>query len=228
MRNFILLYILDKRHYLGNSRLVVSSEKRASVGNDKRSACKTLKMGKHFGRKNSAAIPEAKLAAVVILNYNRINAVTREVGSCVKMSYKAKPCGVLIPVRCRKLCVYVATALYVVFCYLFLGIKYSRVRRYYKTMYYMSLGLKSVEMNYFYCFDEKVLQKETIDVHSCIFEIWDRKYKEWLEREVYCDPEKPLPPFEEGDEILYVTQSSYLLQYEIKQKKAVEFEEVDE
>jgi hypothetical protein len=127
-----------------------------------------------------------------------------------------------------KLCVFVATAIYVIFCYLFLGIKYSRVRRYYKTMYFMSLGLKSVEKNYFYCFDEKVLQKETIDVHSCIFEVWDRKHKEWLEREVYCDPEKPLPPFEEGDEILYVTQSSYLLQYEIKQKNAVEFEEVEE
>ena len=83
-----------------------------------------------------------------------------------------------------KLCVYVVTVLYVVFCFLFLGIKYGRVRRYYKTLSFMSLGLKSVEKNYFYCFDEKVLQKETIDVSSCIFERWDKKNREWLEREI--------------------------------------------
>lgn len=127
-----------------------------------------------------------------------------------------------------KLCVYVATALYVVFCFLFMGIKYSRVRRYYKTLSFMSLGLKSVEKNYFYTFDEKVLQKETIDVLSCVFEWWDKKNREWLEREIYCDPEKPLPSFEEGDYIRYITQSSYLIQYEILEKHALEFEEVDD
>ena len=127
-----------------------------------------------------------------------------------------------------KLCVYVVTALYVIFAFLFLGIKYSRVRRYYKTLYFMSMGLKNVEKNYFYCFDEKVLQKETIDVLSCIFEWFDKKHKEWLEREIYCDPEKPLPPFEEGDYVQYVTQSSYLIQYNILEKHALEFEEVEE
>ena len=127
-----------------------------------------------------------------------------------------------------KVCVYTVTAFYVIFCFLFMGIKYSRVRRYYKTLSFMSLGLKSVEKNYFYTFDEKVLQKETIDVLSCIFEWWDKKHKEWLEREIYCDPEKPLPPFEEGDYIRYITQSSYLIQYEILEKHALEFEEVDD
>lgn len=127
-----------------------------------------------------------------------------------------------------QVCVYVATGLYVIFCFLFMGIKYSRVRKYYKALYYMSMGLKNVEKNYFYCFDEKVLQKETIDVISCIFEWWDKKNKEWLEREAYCDPEKPLPPFEEGDYIQYITQSSFVIQYNILEKHALEFEEVDE
>ena len=92
----------------------------------------------------------------------------------------------------------------------------------------MSIGLKNVEKYHFYCFDEKVLQKETIDVVSCIFEQWDNKHKEWLEREIYCDPEKPFPPFEEGDYIQYITQSSYLIQYEILEKHALEFEEVED
>lgn len=124
--------------------------------------------------------------------------------------------------------IYSATVAYVVFCFLFMGIKYGRVRRYYKTLYFMSVGLKNVEKFHFYCFDEKVLQKETIDVLSCIFEQWDNKHKEWLEREVYCDPEKPLPPFEEGDYVKYITQSSYLIQYEILEKHALEFEEVED
>ena len=46
-----------------------------------------------------------------------------------------------------KICVYIATALYAVFSFLFLGIKYSRVRRYYRTLYFMSMGLKNVEKN---------------------------------------------------------------------------------
>jgi hypothetical protein len=49
-----------------------------------------------------------------------------------------------------------------------------------------------------------------------------------MEREAYFDPEMPLPPFESGDQVRYITQSNFVIQYEILQKKALEFEEVED
>lgn len=127
-----------------------------------------------------------------------------------------------------KACVYTASALYAVFAFVFLAIKYSRARRYYKMLGYVCEGLKMEETNYFYHFREKQLQKDNIDVDACVFETYSKKKQEWLEREVYHDMEKERPPFEEGDLIRYVSQSNILVQYDILEKHALEFEEEDE
>ena len=109
-----------------------------------------------------------------------------------------------------------------------MAIKYSRVRKYCKMLSYVSEGLKMEEQNYFYSFREKTLQKDNIDVMACVFETWNKKKCEWMEREAYFDPEMPQPPFDSGDYVRYVTQSNFVIQYEILQKKALEFEEVEE
>ena len=127
-----------------------------------------------------------------------------------------------------KTLVYIASVLFVIFLYPFAGIKFSSVRRYFKMLTYVSMGLKNEETNYFYCFDEKSLQKDNVDVMACVFETWNKKKCEWMEREAYFDPEMPQPPFESGDYVHYITQSNFVIQYEILQKKALEFEEVDE
>lgn len=89
-----------------------------------------------------------------------------------------------------KVCVYVASALYVIFVFPFMGIKYHRIRRYYKMIYYLSEGLKNAEENYFVGFERKELQKDYVDVISCVFKTWNRKKSEWMEREAYLDSEK--------------------------------------
>lgn len=121
--------------------------------------------------------------------------------------------------------VYVVSGIYMVFIFPFLAIKYSRCRRYYKMLGYVCEGLKMEELNYFYCFREKTLQKDNIDVVGCVFETWSRKKQEWLEREAYFDPEKPLPEIENGDLVEYITQSNFIIQYNIVEKQALEFEE---
>ena len=125
-------------------------------------------------------------------------------------------------------CVYIASALYVLFAFPYAAIKMSRVWRYFKMMTYLSEGLKNEEKNYFYSFEEKTLQKDNIDVMSCVFETWNKKKCEWMDREAYWDVEKPLPPFESGDLVRYIVQSNFIIQYDIIEKKALEFEEVDE
>ena len=126
-----------------------------------------------------------------------------------------------------KACVYVASALYVIFAFLYLSIKGSRIRRYCKLMGYLSEGLKNEEKNYFYAFEKKTLQKDNIDVWGCVFETWSKKKQEWLDREAYWDNEKPLPEIESGDYVKYIVQSNIIVQYEILEKHALEFEEID-
>ncbi len=123
---------------------------------------------------------------------------------------------------------YILSAVYMILAFPYMAIKFGRVRKYFKMLTYVSTGLKHEETNYFYCFDEKELQKDNIDVLACVFETWSKKKSEWLEREAYFDPEKPLPPFESGDLVRYIVQSNFVIEYEILQKKALEFEEIDE
>ncbi len=123
---------------------------------------------------------------------------------------------------------YILSGVYMIFAFPYMAIKFSRVRRYVKLLSYISIGLKQNESNYFYCFDDKPLPKDNVDVNAVVFEIWDKKNREWREREVYFDREKPLPPFESGDVVHYVLQGQFIIQYEIVQKRAIEFEEVED
>lgn len=127
-----------------------------------------------------------------------------------------------------KLCVITASIVYAVLIFPFMAIKFGRVNRYYKLLGYLSEGLKGEEKNYFYCFEEKALQKDNVDVMGCVFETWSKKRKEWMEREAFWDKEKPLPPFDSGDYVQYIVQSNFIIQYDILQKQALEFEEEDE
>ncbi len=123
---------------------------------------------------------------------------------------------------------YILSGIYMIFTFPYIAIKYSRVRRYVRLLSYISLGLKQEESNYFYCFDDKPLPKDNVDVNAVVFEIWDKKKREWREREVYFDVEKALPPFESGDVIHYILQGQFIIQYKIVKKHAIEFEEVEE
>ncbi len=119
----------------------------------------------------------------------------------------------------------IVSVLYVLFLFPFMSIKFHRVNRYYKMLYYVSEGLKNEEANYFVCFEQKDLQKDFVDVISCVFKTWSKKKNEWLEREAYFDPEKGLPKFEYGDLVHYIVQSNFIVQYEIIQKGALDNDE---
>ena len=122
----------------------------------------------------------------------------------------------------------IATVLYVVFLFPFMGIKFHRVNRYYKLLYTISEGIKGEEKCYFAFFAEKNVQKEYVDVVSCVFKTWNKKKQEWMEREVYFDVEKEWPDLEQGDFVHYVVQSNFLIRYEVLQRKALTAAELGE
>ena len=127
-----------------------------------------------------------------------------------------------------KWAVYIMSPIYVVALFPLMGIKYSRVNRYYKALLNFSSGLKNVEKNYFYCFEEHNLQKDNIDVTYAVFEAWNKKKQEWMEREAYFDSEKVLPDFGSGDYVQYVIQSNFIVQYRVLERGVLQFEEVDD
>lgn len=127
-----------------------------------------------------------------------------------------------------KAMVYISSPIYVIILFPLMGIKFSRVNRYYKVLRGFSEGLKNEEKHYFYCFEKHNLQKDNIDVTYCIFEKWNEKKQEWLDREAYFDPEKPLPDFGSGDYVQYIVQSNFILQYCVLQRGVLQFEEEEE
>ena len=120
---------------------------------------------------------------------------------------------------------YVATVLYVVFAFPFMGIKYYRIRKYYKMLYYASEGIKNDEQNYFVCFEKCDLNKDYVDVIACVFMIWNKKKQEWMKRVAYIDSEKDLPDFNRGDLVRYITQGNFIIQYEILARGVMEIKE---
>lgn len=127
-----------------------------------------------------------------------------------------------------KTMIFVATGIYIIFLFPFMGIKYSRVNRYYRLLCTISEGKKNEETCYFAFFAEKDLQKERVDVVSCVFKTWNTKKQEWREREVYFDVQKEWPDLEQGDHVRYVVQSNFLIAYDVLQRQALTAEELGE
>ena len=122
--------------------------------------------------------------------------------------------------------VFVASGAYVLFAFPYLRIKYRRVNEYYKLFKQFGESLKMEETNYFYGYQAETVEKNHLDAYSCILATWNARSHEWLEREIYVDVEKPLPDFERGDLVKYITQSNFLLGYEIIQKHAQDFDDL--
>ncbi len=113
-----------------------------------------------------------------------------------------------------KVIVCVLTCVYIIFAYIFMGIKFHRSRRYYKLISYFSVGMKQINNSTFLRYDEPEL-RDGVDFYVLIFSEWNKKKSEYMDRKIYCDKEKPLPQFTKGDIVRYLTQGNVILEYEI-------------
>ena len=110
---------------------------------------------------------------------------------------------------------YSVTAVFVIFSFIFLGIKYRRVRRYYKTCVHISTGLKETSTGSFIEYDENIQDKDGVDFKALIFLEWNKYKKDFFERKVLVFYEKPFPEIPENANVTYVTQGNVLVSYEI-------------
>ena len=108
----------------------------------------------------------------------------------------------------------VGACLFIIFSYVYLGIKFQRSRKYYKMISSLSIGIKHVNNSYFLRYDEPEL-KDSVDYYVLTMCEWSKKKSEYLDKKIYCDKEKPLPAFQAGDKVRYLTHGNIMIAYEI-------------
>ncbi len=107
-----------------------------------------------------------------------------------------------------------ASCVYIIFSYVFMGIKYHRARRYYKLISFFSVGMKQVNKSIFLRYEQPEL-RAGVDFYVLTFSEWNKKKSEYMDRKIYCDKEKPLPAFEKGDIVQYLTQGNVIIEYAV-------------
>lgn len=106
-------------------------------------------------------------------------------------------------------------ALYVVFAYIFMAIRFNRVRRY-CTMVGDALTRKPTSGTAtFMRFNSDISEREGVDCRSMTLVEWSEKEKEYMERYIMLDVEKAKPDFRAGDELSFKTYSNILVAYEV-------------
>ncbi len=110
---------------------------------------------------------------------------------------------------------YSLTAVMVIFSMLFLGIKYKRVKRFYRVSFNLLNAIRETSTGNFLEYDEHVQDKDGVDFKSLIFVEWNKYKNDFFERKVLVFNEREFPEIPENANVKYVTQGNVLVSYEI-------------
>ena len=136
------------------------------------------------------------LSAVVLIRY-------------MQLPYQAPQIGVIKTVE------FIMTFIFLVFSFVYLGIKYKRVNKFYEMCKNISIGIKEEFTANFFEYDENLSVKDGVDVKSLVFLQWNKFKNDYFERKVFVFYEKPFPEFKPNDEVRFITQGNVLVSYEI-------------
>lgn len=114
-----------------------------------------------------------------------------------------------------KLIHYPLTGVFVIFSFIYLGIPFKRVNRFYKMCVNLATGHREEWMGSFFEYDETLQDKEGVDFKSLVFIEWNKYKNEYFERKVLVFNEKEFPEIPENSMVKYITQSNVLISYEI-------------
>lgn len=118
-------------------------------------------------------------------------------------------------IRWVKAIQYSVTVIFVFAIFLYMGIKYKRVNRFYKHVYNLKTGIRETSTGSFVEYDESLQDKDGVDCKSLIFLEWNKYKNDFFERKVLVFDEREFPQFNEGQNVRYVTQGNFLISYEI-------------
>ena len=110
---------------------------------------------------------------------------------------------------------HIITVVFVIFSFIYLGIKYKRVKKYFDMNLNMMTGLKETFTGSFFEYDESIQEKDGADFKALVFLEWNKFKEDFFERKVLVPYEKEFPNFIENQNVKYVTQGNVLYSYEI-------------
>lgn len=110
---------------------------------------------------------------------------------------------------------YPLTVVFVAFSFLYLGIPFKRVNRYYKLTFNLKTGIRETSTGSFFEYSETLQDKDGVDFKALIFLEWNKYKNDFFERKVLVFDEEEFPQFTEGMNVKYVTQGNVLISYEI-------------
>ncbi len=119
------------------------------------------------------------------------------------------------PKKIPLLCIHGVLALiYVLFCFIFMEIKYKRIRNYDKTLFYIKNGIKEEYEGEFIQFIADEGTKDGIEYNTLVIKEWNKYKSDYFERRVLIDKDKSLENISPGDKIKFITQGNVLVEYQ--------------
>lgn len=104
---------------------------------------------------------------------------------------------------------------YIIFLFIYCGIKVRRIRRYCIMLGHLKTGLTEENAGEFLRFEDEIEVHEGVDYYTMVLSEWYDKKEEFYERKVLIDAEKARPNLNKGDVVSYITQGNILLRYEV-------------
>ena len=110
---------------------------------------------------------------------------------------------------------YPITGIFVIASFIYLGITFKRVNKFYKLCVQLETGLRENFEGKFLEYDNMLTDKDNVDCKSLVFIEWNKYKNKPFERKVLVFYEYPFPEIPEGALVKYVTQGNVLIEYEI-------------
>ncbi len=105
--------------------------------------------------------------------------------------------------------------IFVIFSFVFLGIPYKRVNKFYKMCLAIKDGVKTTSVGNFLECNDELRSKDGVDMKALVFLEWSDKKQDYYERQVLVFYEKPFPEIPQGADVKYITKGNVLVEYEI-------------
>lgn len=107
------------------------------------------------------------------------------------------------------------TAFFVVFAYIYAGIKIRRTIKYYKLINTLETGLKTTSTGKLIEYSELIETYNYADVKTITFSVYNERFTSNFDRNVYVPYEKDFPKIEVGKTVEFITVGNLLHSYKI-------------
>lgn len=122
----------------------------------------------------------------------------------------------------------VLSIIYGCLTYAFFAIFFKKQRDYVKLLTHLDTGLLNKTEGIFISNESETCTKEGVVFNTLNINVFNNSKGEYFERKILVDKEKSLPVFNENDNVIFITQGSVLVEYEVVSKSKTQEEPLKE